>query len=217
MKGHSAIFFRDFKNSYIPDILEEVYMKKIYDPYLAGKTDLIIADFGANIGLTSLYFKDYAKEVYAVEPSKQHQETIKMMLDFNEIKNVKLCPYAISNKNGTTKFYHNENVTMFSLSDRVNGDKDYEEVETVTMDEFMKRNKLDHLDFLKLDIEGFECEFVASDEFKKWAPKIEIIAFEYHNWSKCELPQFINTLKDLGYEVKINKNTRATTGVAIMI
>lgn len=192
-------------------------MKKIYDPLLLGQKDLIIADWGANIGLTSYYFKDYAKQVYAVEPSKQHLETLKMMLDFNEIKNVTLCPYAISNKNGKTKFYHNENVTMFSLSSAVNGERDYEEVETVTVDEFMKRNKLDHLDFLKLDVEGFECEIVASDEFKKWAPKIKIIAGEWHNWAKCDKPQFANMFKDLGYDFRWEKTTRAACFTAVRI
>lgn len=217
MKELSAFFFRDFKNSYIPDILEEIYIKKVYDPYLSGKSDLIIADWGGNIGLTSYFFKDYAKKVYCVEPAREHQEVIEKLIEFNKIDNIELCKYAISNENGKTKFYHSPNTTMFSLSSVATNKDDFEEVETVTVDEFFKRNKIDHLDLLKLDVEGFECEIIASDEFKKWAPKIKTICFEYHNWAKCELSQFINMLKDLGYEVRMNNHTRATTGSAFML
>ena len=50
-----------------------------------------IADVGANIGLTSYYFKDYAKEVFAIEPAKEHQDTIGTLIGYNKIKNITLC------------------------------------------------------------------------------------------------------------------------------
>src|ERR1700744_2770876 len=105
-KPINALFFKDFKHAHIPEIMEEIWLQAIYKPFLVGKKDLIIADVGGNIGLASYYFKDYARQVYCVEPAKEHQETIKKMLEFNDIKNVALCPYAISNRNGKTKFYH---------------------------------------------------------------------------------------------------------------
>jgi FkbM family methyltransferase len=218
MKPLQAIFFRDFPNSYIPDILEEVYIKKVYAPFVTGKKDLIIADVGGNIGLTTYYFKDYAKRVYIVEPAKLHQKTIETMLDYNKITNVTLCPYAITNKNGTTKFYHNENSTMYSLSDAVNEKKDdYEEVEIVTFDEFMKRNKLDHLDILKLDVEGSECEVVASEGFKKYAPNIKVVLGEWHSWAKCEQVQFANMFTDLGFQFRWLRNTKAACFTAVRL
>lgn len=212
----NAIFFRNFKNSYIPDILEEIYLKKIYEPYIIGKKDLLIADVGANIGLTSFYFKDYAKEIFAIEPSKQHLEELRTMIDYNKITNITVCPYAISNKNGKQKFYLTENTTSFHLGEFAN-DKDFEEVETVTFDEFMVRNKLDHLDLLKLDPEGEEAKILTSDGFKEYAPKIQVIVGEWHAWSNMERPQFTNVLRDLGYEVRWMHNTRAACYAAVRI
>jgi len=212
-----AFFFRDFPNTYIPDILEEIYLKKVYNPFLLGKKDLIIADFGGNIGLASYYFKDYAKQVYIVEPAKQHQETIKTMLDYNKITNVTLCPYAISNKNGTTKFYHTSNTTSFTLSDLTPEKKDYEEVETVTIDEFMKRNKLEYLDFLKLDVEGEEGKVITSDGFRKYADKIKVIVGEYHAWTSMEKNQFATTFADLGFDFRWYFNTKASVFSAVRI
>ena len=217
-KPIQAIFFRDFKNSYIPDILEEVYIKKVYQPFLTGKKDLIIVDWGGNLGLTTFYFKDYAEQVYCVEPAKEHIEVIQKLIDFNHITNVTICPYAISNKNGTEKFYHNENVTMFSLSDLVNPDKkDFEEVETVDVEEFFKRNKLDHIDALKFDVEGAESEIVTSEAFKKYAPKIKLIFGEYHDWTRMNKIMFQQAFEDLGYQFNWNFNTKAATYSAVRL
>lgn len=212
----NAIFFRDFPNTHIPEIFEEIYLRKIYEPHLIGKKDLIIADVGANIGLTAYYFKDYAKQIYAVEPSKMHQDTLKTMLEYNKITNVTLCPYAISNKNGTEKFYLNENTTAFHLG-KFSNDNDFEEVETVTFDEFMKRNKLDHIDILKLDPEGEESRIITSDGFKKWADKIDTVVGEWHDWGSVGQIQFANQFKDLGFNFHWERNTKAACYSAVHI
>jgi FkbM family methyltransferase len=213
-----GIFFNQFANSYIPNIMEEIWIKKIYQPFLTGKRDLIIADWGGNIGLTSYFFKDYAKQVYCVEPAKQHIEVINKLIEFNKITNITVCPYAISNKNGIEKFYHNENVTMFSLSDLVNKDKDdFEEVETVTVKEFFIRNKLDHIDLLKLDVEGNESKVINSDEFKEYAPKIKLIIGEWHSWDTQNQTMFADTFRDLGYVFNWLPNMKAACFTAIRI
>lgn len=212
-----ALFFNDFSNSYIPHILKEIYLDQIYRPFLVGKRDLIIGDWGANQGYTSYYFKDYAKTVYAVEPAKQHQEILKHMIEFNKIKNIKVCPYAISNKNGNTKFYHNENTTMFSLLDTVNKKEDFEEVETVTVDSFMEREKIDHIDLLKMDLEGFESEVVSSDGFKKACKNIDVIVGEHHNWSMMGPNLFATTLTDLGYTFRWLRKSDAQVFSAVRI
>ena len=212
-----AIFFRNFENSYIPQILEEMYIKQVYKPYLEGQRDLIIADWGGNIGLTSYYFKDYAKKVYCVEPSKDHQEVIEKLIEHNDIKNIKLCKYAISNENGKTKFYHNENVTMFSLESTVNKKDDFEEVETVSVDSFMEREGIDRIDLLKFDVEGSEGLVLASEGFKKVADRIKVIVGEWHSWCPMSKNVFMNTFRDLGFEFKWVQGTDASVFTAVRI
>src|SRR5258708_17823459 len=200
-KPIEAIFFRDWKNAYIPDILEEIYLRSVYKPFVLGKKDLTIVDIGANIGLFSYYAKDYAREVFAIEPASEHQEVLKKMIEFNKIKNIIVCPYAISNTTGTTKFFHSPNTTSHSLS-LVADPKDYEEVKTLSFDEFMVQNKIDHIDLLKMDSEGEEGKIFTSDEFKKCHDKITYIVGEYHAWCNMEPRQFANVVTDLGFEVK---------------
>jgi len=189
----------------------------VYEPFLLGRNDLIIADLGANIGLASYYFKDYAREVFAVEPSQQHLEELRKMLEFNKIANVTVCPYAISNKNGTTKFYHSENTTSFSLTNLTANNPDFEEVKTKTFDSFMAENKLDHLDLLKLDVEGEEGKVISSDGFKEYAPRIQTIIGEYHEWTNMAKPQFENTFRDLGYTFSWYYSTKASVFSAVRL
>lgn len=192
-------------------------MDQIYNPFIYGKKDLTIVDLGANIGLTAYYFKDYAKKVYAVEPARQHLDCLKEMIEYNEIKNIEVCPMAISSTTGSAKFYHNDNVTMFSLKDEVNKKDDFEEVNTMTMADFMAVNKIDSIDILKFDIEGFEGELITSDGFIKVAPKIKVILGEYHSWASMNPMLFANTMKDLGYEFNWLRKTEASTFSAVRI
>lgn len=214
----SAIYFNDWENSYIPSILQEIYLNKIYQPYLEGKKDLTIVDVGANIGLASYYFKDYGK-VYAIEPSKQHLECLEAMIKQNEIKNIEVCPYAISNINEKKTFYHYPNNTAYSLIEHAS--KEFitgkEEVETMTLKTFMENKKLTKIDLLKLDAEGEEGKIISSPEFKELAPKILAIIGEWHDWGTMGKDAFNNTLKDLGYEVKwaINLTTSIFSAVRL--
>jgi FkbM family methyltransferase len=211
-----AIFFNDFKNSYIPDILEEVYVKKVYDPFVLGKKDLTIVDVGANIGLTAFYFSDYGK-VYALEPSKQHFEVLTEMIKFNKLDNVFPFKRAISNVTGQTKFYHNDNSTMFSMESIVNKKDDFEEVETLTLEDFMKQEKLEKIDILKLDVEGSESKIIVSDGFKNVASKIKVILGEYHDWTEMNKNMFQRTFEELGFTFNWNFNTKASVFTCVRL
>ena len=213
MSKLQAFYFQDFKNSYLPHILKEVYLDRIYDQYTRGRKDLTIVDLGSNIGITNFYFKDYAKRLIAVEPSKDHIKTLKTMHAQNDM-NAEIYPYAVSSKNGKTKFYHNDNTTMYSLRGEVNNKNEYEEVETKTLDQMMKDLKIKHIDILKMDIEGSEYDLIVSDGFVKVKDKIDLILGEFHTWSGVNPQQFATCFIDYGYEFKWMNATEASTFVA---
>lgn len=209
-----VIHYKGWNNSYIPEILQEIYIKKVYKPFLNGKKDLTIIDCGANIGLTAIYFSQFAKKVYAMEPARQHIEVLTRNITDNDIKNVTIVPQALSNVNGTTKFYHSPNVTMFSLNDAATDKSDYEEVETITMDKVMEKYQIDRVDFMKIDTEGMELEILSSDGFKKVAHKIDTIVGEWHQWSKGNVNLMISALRDSGYSFQWLQGTDASIFLA---
>lgn len=204
-----VIHYNKWEGAYIPEILQEVYIKKVYEPFLKGKKDLTIIDCGANIGLTALYFAKYAKQVYAIEPAQQHVDIIKKNLEGNDIKNVTVVKKALSNVNGTTKFFHNTNTTMFSLNPAVNNKNDFEEVETITMDKLFEDKNITNVDFMKVDVEGHESEIFNSDGFRKVADKIDVIISEWHAWNKSNVNIMISSIRDAGFKFRWLQGTDA--------
>ncbi|MEK9208156.1 MAG: FkbM family methyltransferase [Patescibacteria group bacterium] len=212
----NGIFFRDFKNAYIPEILKEIYRDKVYDPYLKEKKDLVIMDVGANIGLFTQYAYTYAKSVYSVEPSKDHAEVLNTMIAYNKLDKVIVINAAISNSDGTAKFYHNENVTMYSLKDAVNGKpQEVEDVKTYALDTLFSEYKIDYIDFMKLDVEGSECEIIGSKGFENVREKIGTIVGEYHNWSGYNPHQLEASFRDNGFYFEWLRKTEATLFLAV--
>ncbi len=198
-----GIFFKQFENSYIPEILKELYRERIYAPFIEDKKDLTIIDCGGNIGLFSFYAYPFAKKIYTIEPSKQHVEVINEMVKFNKMDDkITVIDRAVSTKDGEANFYHNDNVTMFSLKEEINGKpEDVENVKTVRLDTLFTQYNIEHVDFMKLDVEGSEVDIVCSEGFKNAASKIDAMVIEYHNWSGRNPSQMTTCLMDLGFEV----------------
>src|SRR3990167_5528929 len=146
-----TIHYKDWDNSYIPNIFQEIYLQKIYEPFLVGKKDLILFDLGMNIGLWSIYASKYAKMVYSFEPAKETFDIASLNLKDNGITNVRTYQKAIAEENGEATFYHSINTTMNSLNPAVNSLPDLaEEVETVRLDNFILQEKIKIIDFAKI-------------------------------------------------------------------
>jgi FkbM family methyltransferase len=194
-----AIIYDQWEGSFIPDILKEIYSDKIYDPFFLGKKDLTILDVGANIGLTTQYFSQFGK-VYSIEPAQKTFDCLKQMVEFNKINAVPI-QYAISTKNGEATFYHNKNTTANSLLEAIK-DSDTEIVQTRTLSEVFKEYAIEHVDFMKIDVEGEEFDILGSDTFDEVAPKIEVIMGETHAWAGRNPGQIYQALQNRGFKVK---------------
>lgn len=211
-----AFFFHDFPNAHIPEILKELYTDAVYRPYLEHKRDLVMLDVGANVGLFSYYAAPFAQKIYAVEPSAVHQRALEMMIGFNQLTE-KVIPVqkALSHENGTAQFFHNGNVTMYSLKEEVNSlPEEVETVETITFDKLFEDLGLDHVDFMKIDIEGAEAEVFGSEGFEKVKEKIDIIMGEFHTWSGVQPRQFMTYFTDRGFTFEWLNKTEATIFIA---
>lgn len=198
-----AIFWEGLaEDNFIGHICAEIFKDKVYAPFLVGKKDLIILDVGAHIGLFSLYASKYAKKLYAIEPSLEHAQCLAMMVKHNGLDNIVPCKCAIANKDGEMTLYHNKNKTMFSLSPAINDKSSKPEiVDTIRLDTFFKQHKIDHVDFMKLDIEGKEDEVFGGDGFANVADKIDTIVYETHAWMNRNPAQIKVSLEGRGFKV----------------
>lgn len=188
---------------------EEIFKSRIYDPYVYGRKDLTIIDVGGNLGLFTIYAQPFAKQIYTIEPSGEHIKVINKMVEFNEFKNVRVCQFALSSKDGEEKFYHYNNKTMYSLYGNIaqtpgstvvaTGE---EIVKLKRLDTFFKEENIEHVDFMKLDVEGVEFEITGSDSFKNVASKIDTIVCEVHTFSGRNPNQILDAFKNNGFKVK---------------
>lgn len=184
-----------FDSLYIPYIYKEIYFDDLYTDILNQRKDMVILDIGANIGVTVQFFRNYAKKVYAMEPSTVHFEALKQNKEYNKWDNVELFNMAMADKNGEMTLHTlSNNKTCFSLTN------DYgqggETVKTIQFDTFLEENHIEEVDFCKFDVEGAEDIILFSESFEKIAPKIKAIEIEFHHqdWSK-HLPH----MGQLGY------------------
>lgn len=120
----------------------------------------IVLDIGANIGYyTLLASKKVGNKgkVYAFEPDPTNFSILKKNIAINRCENVVLVNKAVADRSETLNFY---------LSDVNNGDhRAYvsEEIRAsisipcTSIDDYFK-DKHENIDFIKIDIQGFECK-----------------------------------------------------------
>ena len=205
---HAFFFIPPIEDNWIGHIVSEIWKDKIYQPYIGGKKDLVIVDVGSNLGFTSYYFSQFAKIVYSLEPSFEHFDILTRMIAFNGLNNVVPINKAIYTKSGKYPFGGpKDNKTMRSLHMATwNKGKADEEVDAITLPELFKEQNIEHVDLLKLDVEGSEMEILSSETFKQVAPKIDLIIGERHRWNGRHPNQLNEALKNAGFNVEQLEN-----------
>lgn len=210
-----------FDSLFIPHIYKEIYFEGVYIDVLNGKKDLTIVDVGANIGVTVQYFRDYAKKLYAIEPSPEHFSALKQNKEFNKWDNVEIFNYALADRDGEMLFTQNSNNRTMNtlmagekLSDgrflinkgtnnelilTADGYNNSLKVPIKSIDHFFEENNIEEVDFMKFDPEGAEDMILRSDGFKKIAHKVKALEIEFHypTW-----PELVKYLQGLGYQAR---------------
>ncbi len=148
------------------------------------KNDDVIFDIGANVGIMSLNFANKARNgiVYAFEPTHYALKKLYRNLELNPelAKNIVVTNCFVSAKSDD-----NPNIVAFSswsLTNRTDSDHEHhlgtpmsaDGVPSITMDDFVEKNNITKLDFIKIDTDGHEFEvFIgAKKSLQKLRPKI---------------------------------------------
>lgn len=198
----AIFFYGTIEQNWLGHQMAEIYKDEVYRSFLPlQKQGTIALDVGANIGLTSIYFSRYFDKVIALEPSFEHFDALNRNLQINKADNVKPIKKALFIRNGELPFggpQANKTMRTLHMSQWTEGKHD-EMVETITLDKLFEDEGIEHIDLMKLDIEGTETEVLSSVGFKKVAPKIDIITGELHYWNGRHPNQTKDALKNNGF------------------
>ena len=198
INGGKRTFFYTSANKYQTQVqIQEVLIQQHYRMGKI-KKNMTIIDCGANIGLASLYFKDWAKVIYSLEPSSKNFECL--LENTSLYKNIK--PFMVGLAAGTSYEWLKTNGDS-PVGESLFGDgPPIEQVKLFSIEEFMNAKEIKHVDLLKIDTEGAEYIILPSEAFGRMAPKIDYIIGEAHYFNTL-IPEYIPLiLSDHGYDTK---------------
>lgn len=188
-----------------------------YATFIAGeyndlkiREDDIVIDAGANVGDFTIKAAHKAKKgkVIAIEPIPEYVEIIKQNVSINSLNNVEIINAALSNTTGLTK------ISIDSVSSSIISKKDYSiEVQTITLNDVLKRLPSKKEVVLKMDIEGAERLVFEDPSF---LDRVRELSIELHGSENIQT--ITSILKQNGYKIKEFKlaNEMANTIIAII-
>ena len=144
------------------------------DPFVSQKNilgttkDMTIFDVGANTGATVLRYRKFFPNaiIHAFEPEPRCAKTLEE--NVGQDSKVIIVKEAVSETTGTLPFYISSGKTTHSLLERPSNDngtyfgaekaavKEKVNVSVTTIDTYVQKHSFDHIDILKIDVEGAE-------------------------------------------------------------
>lgn len=196
-------------------IQRQMFIKRIYEqgtvknliPFLIKSH--VFFDIGANIG----YFSFLAAatnpklSIYSFEPLPKNINAIKKNIELNKNKNIKLIEKCISDQNGSIEFAippHGEcGWGRISYKELFDNEKILRP--TQTLDSFCDEHAISQVDFIKMDIEGFEFHVLRGAEKllkQKNAPHL-CIEMNDHCFKDMgiDIKEIFSFLKDKNYKL----------------
>jgi len=169
-----------------------------------------VLDIGANIGYFSVIFSKLVGEngkVFAFEPTSDYLKTLKLNLAANNISHCEVLPYGLSNKEQELEIYLN--VHSATLHDPLKNEITPKEIIKLdTLDNFITKNKIDKIDFIKIDVDGHEPLILegAWETLEKYKPII-LLEISHMHYLKAGYNawNFYKMLKDKQYFIYSEK------------
>ena len=148
----------------------------------------VCIDVGANIGFYSILMAELSGPsgaVFAFEPVEYNRKKIQLNASLNGLKNITIVDKALGDKSQTLELnvYPEDSKLIghhsFVINETLKNDQSFEKqlVNVVSIDEWLQTNNISHVDFVKVDIEGFEHSFFKGA--KNLLEKNPIIFFEH--------------------------------------
>ena len=190
-------------------MLHEQYVQAAYERYYRLNRGAVIVDVGANVGAFSVkaatVIRDEGK-VIAIEPEAGNLAFLRRNIEANDLRNAVIVPKALWSEKGKLNLCLSATSLCHSFyEDSSYGMKEIDglqEVQVDTLDNILKTLSIDHVDFLKMDIEGAELEAIKGmTETLRVTENLAIETCHVVNGKKTS-PIVVQFLRDEGFKVR---------------
>jgi len=167
------------------------------------KDDDVVFDVGAFEGDSAFYFLTKLNEngrIYAFEPFEESYNTLKRNIQHNNVKNIIPVKLAFDSSKGEKSIGGSSGVATLS-------DQGQTKIMADTIDNYVQDNKIQKVDFIKMDIEGSELNALKGGEktIKSYAPDLAICV--YHKGDDLiTIPKFIKQCRE-DYKFYLRNNS----------
>lgn len=186
---------------------------------------MVVFDVGANIGELSLLFSRFVQpdgKVFSFEASKDTFDKLSSICNLSGRNNVELNHMALSDINGTLELYvyPEEYSGMNTLANRPLASYGIdikpvrrEQVRSSTIDTFCQERCINHIDLLKIDVEGAEYQVLVGARHMLEQKRVGCCVFEFGQttFDMGNTPAMIEIyLAKMGYRIRniVPRNSR---------
>jgi FkbM family methyltransferase len=156
--------------------------------------NLVVVDVGCNVGTFSLWIRKLAREIHAIDMVPEIIENFNETIKKNKIDNIKTYCIAITGSNLQRK-YKKDPLLGWGASQIAEDGESL--TNCATLRQFMDAHKIEHIDVLKLDVEGLEREILSASDFPK--DKVSTIIGEVHADKDNRRIKVRGVLQEMGF------------------
>jgi FkbM family methyltransferase len=182
----------------------EMEFEMLLIPYFLN-SNAIFFDIGSNIGSYILVANKYIpqNQIYGFEPIPELNERLSVLFSEAKIHSLALSNIKIKTQFKIPKINHTHFLTRGTLNTNFVEENEQGfriiDVQTNTLDNFCIEQNIQHIELVKIDVEGHEYEVIkgALKTFKTFKPTLIIEIEQRHH--KEDIANIINSIKELGY------------------
>jgi FkbM family methyltransferase len=173
---------------------------KAIKPYL--KEDSVFIDVGANFGWYSLFSSfviGNQGKVIAFEPFPENFRRLSQNISLNPNRKIIAENLAVGQQKGSLDlFYNNQEQNLGMVSKNATPNSRKKNVPMIAFDDYVSDNKIDKIDFIKIDIEGAELQALMGmkEVLRKLKPVLLVEILKEQN----DRNSILSFLSGLGYQ-----------------
>ena len=165
-------------------IADEMQTERVYHANREIKTGDVVLDIGANVGsfAEATMSRFNITKIYCIEPYAPHFKCLtENMAKWGD--KVQCSKIALAE----TRDVNIDTCTPKTDSTRF---VDFQPNAGITFQQYVETMNIDKINFMKMDVEGYEYQIITPDNYEYVYSKVDHIAAEYHTFTKQQKADF---------------------------